>query len=105
MNPWLGADRGHLSDWTTQASAIVNRPVGGMWKKLNARAAATLVARPSQRPQYVDTSSTASRYSTPSETGSATSLSGYSRSVVSASKPAATSTPSTGERSPITSSA
>ena len=76
----------------------MNRPVGGMWKKLKASAAATLVARPSRRPQNVETSRTASRYSTPSETGGAISLSGYSSSVVSASEPAATSTPSVVER-------
>ena len=42
-------------------SEIVKRPVGGMWKKLNASALATAVATPSQPPQSDDTSSTATR--------------------------------------------
>ena len=46
-------------------SAIVNSPVGGMWKKLNAAALSRAVKRPSQRPQYAETTSTASMYTTP----------------------------------------
>ena len=92
------ATRNTTSATQFSASAIVNRPVGGMWKKLNASAAATLVARPSHSPQSVETSRTASRYRTPSETGSAISSSGYSSSVVSASEPTATTTPSAVER-------
>ena len=42
-------------------SAIVKRPVGGRWKKLNAAALAMLVADPSRSPHTVETSSTASR--------------------------------------------
>ena len=42
-------------------SAIVKRPVGGMWKKLNASAPPTAVTIPSHAPQIVATSSTASR--------------------------------------------
>ena len=40
-------------------SEIVKRPVGGMWKKLNASALASAVAAPSQPPQTEETSSTA----------------------------------------------
>ena len=36
---------------SSRRSAIVKRPVGGMWKKLNASALSSDVARPSQRPQ------------------------------------------------------
>ncbi len=63
------------------ASAIVRRPVGGMWKKLNATALTRLVAMPSGAPQTIETSSTPSRYTTPSDTGAATSLSGNRISV------------------------
>ena len=42
-------------------SAIVKRPVGGMWKKLKASALARLVAIPSHTPHTVDTSNTPSR--------------------------------------------
>ena len=83
------------------ASAIVKRPVGGMWKKLKQAAAATLVASPSQRPHSVETSSTASRYSTPSETGEAICSSGNRTAVVTASEPAATTKPSAVEREPM----
>jgi hypothetical protein len=44
------ATRNTSSATQFSASAIVNCPVGGMWKKLNAAAAATLVARPSHSP-------------------------------------------------------
>ena len=40
---------------SSRRSAIVKRPVGGMWKKLNASALATAVASPSPRPQKVET--------------------------------------------------
>ena len=43
------------------SSPIVSRPVGGMWKKLNASALATAVPIPSLKPQKVDASSTGSR--------------------------------------------
>ena len=42
-------------------SRIVNRPVGGMWKKLKASALARAVATPRAQPQIEDTSSTATR--------------------------------------------
>ena len=42
-------------------SSIISRPVGGMWKKLNAAALSRLVSRPIASPQYTATSSTASR--------------------------------------------
>jgi hypothetical protein len=45
-----------FSPWATH-----RRPVGGMWKKLNATALATAVARPSQMPHADATSSTATR--------------------------------------------
>jgi hypothetical protein len=95
------ATRNTSSATQFSASAIVNCPVGGMWKKLNAAAAATLVARPSHSPQIVDTRSTASRYRTPSETADAISSSGYSTSVVSASDTTAVMTPSAVERLPM----
>ena len=57
-------------------SAIVNRPVGGRWKKLNAAALSSDVTMPSARPQYADTSSTAGRYTTLSDTTGASDLSG-----------------------------
>ena len=41
-------------------SAIVKRPVGGMWKKLKAAALRTAVSNPAHRPQKLDTNSTAS---------------------------------------------
>ena len=41
-------------------SAMVNCPVGGMWKKLNASALRTAVSTPNQSPQRLETSSTAS---------------------------------------------
>ncbi len=41
--------------------AIVNWPVGGMWKKLNAAALSTAVATPSHMPHRLDTRRTASR--------------------------------------------
>ena len=43
------------------ASSIVKRPVGGMWKKLNASALTTLVPTPSAAPQTIATISTPSR--------------------------------------------
>ncbi len=49
-------------------SEIVKRPVGGMWKKLNASALASAVAAPSHPPQTDETSSTATRYTTPRAT-------------------------------------
>ena len=42
-------------------SAIVKRPVGGMWKKLKASALTTAVASASHAPQTVATTSTTSR--------------------------------------------
>ena len=57
-------------------SLIVNCPTGGRWKKLNAAALSTAVATPSHAPQMTDTTSTASRYTTPSDTTGATCLSG-----------------------------
>ena len=42
-------------------SAIVKRPTGGMWKKLNARALSSAVSSPSRRPQKIETTITASR--------------------------------------------
>jgi hypothetical protein len=69
------ATRNATSATQFSASAIVKRPLGGRWKKLKASAAATLVSSPSRSPQTVETSSTTRRYSTPSETGGAISLS------------------------------
>ena len=57
-------------------SAIVRRPVGGRWKKLNVSAPRSAVATANAAPQYVATSSTPSRYTTLSEMSAATSLSG-----------------------------
>ena len=58
------------------ASAIVNRPVGGMWKKLNAAALTRLVATPSHAPQTIEIRSTPIRKTTPSDTDGAISPSG-----------------------------
>ena len=55
---------------------IVNWPTGGRWKKLNAAALHTAVAKPSHAPQMIDTTSTASRYTTPSDTTGAICFSG-----------------------------
>ena len=46
---------------SSRRSAIVKRPVGGMWKKLNASALATAVASASQTPQTEATTSTTTR--------------------------------------------
>ena len=45
------ATRNTTSPSQFSLSAIVKRPVGGMWKKLNASALSTAVASPIQRPQ------------------------------------------------------
>ena len=63
---------------------------------MNASALATAVAMPSHTPQTVATSSTASRYTTPSDTTGATSASAKTISVVTATDSAATATPATG---------
>ncbi len=42
-------------------SAMVNRPVGGMWKKLKAAALTSAVNSPQRRPQKIETPITASR--------------------------------------------
>ncbi len=57
-------------------SRIVKWPTGGRWKKLNAAALITAVAIPSHAPQVTDTTSTAGRYTTLSETTGAMCFSG-----------------------------
>ena len=42
-------------------SAIVNCPIGGRWKKLNAAALASAVSKPRRSPQKIETPITASR--------------------------------------------
>src|ERR687887_121262 len=56
-------------------SAMLNAPVGSIWKKLNAAAARTLVTSPGHSPQLLETSSTGSRKTTPVEIGGANSRS------------------------------
>ena len=43
------------------SSAIVNWPVGGIWKKLKASALARQVANPSRNPQTIEITSIAGR--------------------------------------------
>jgi len=66
------------------------RPVG----QLNARALATAVPRPAHRPNHVETSSTASRYTTPVETTGTTSRNGKMSAVVAATARTETTAPS-----------
>ena len=75
-------------------SAIVNRPTGGRWKKLNAAALASEVSNPSPSPQAAETSSTASRYTTLSDTAGATAFSGYTSPVAAATAAIAATIPS-----------
>ncbi len=60
---------------------------------MNAAALSTAVAKPSHAPQMTDTTSTASRYTTPSDTTGAICFSGYRISVHSATAPTATIAP------------
>ncbi len=74
-------------------SAIVNRPVGGRWKKLNAAALSSEVPSPRASPQYADTSRTAGRYTTLSETTGARCLSAEIAAVATATDTTETAIP------------
>jgi hypothetical protein len=73
--------------------AVVTVAARGIWKKLNASALSRLAAIPSPAPHTIEMSSTPRRKTTPSETGSATSASGYRISVSTATSATAATTP------------
>ena len=83
-------------------SAIVNRPTGGRWKKLNAAALSNDVATPSHTPQNADTTTTPNMYTTPREETVVSCLRGYTIPVQPATSATATITPTiAGGRRPL----
>src|ERR1019366_8448705 len=78
-------------------SATVNRPTGGRWKKLNAAAPNTDIATPNHKPQYAETITTPNRYTTPSDETVVTCLSGYTRTVQTATNRTAATAPAAAE--------